>query len=64
MSLESAIRNKAFAGVKNIWKNVVEKTDTGAPSNNIPTGTLTWNSYDSDAYIATDAAGTHVKINA
>lgn len=64
MSLKSAIINKAFKGRKGIFTNVIEKTDTGAPSNSVQIGTLTWNSYDEDAYIATDASGTHVKINA
>lgn len=64
MSLKARIIDKAFAGRKNVFQNVVEKTTTGAPANSIQIGTLTWNSYDGDAYIATDAAGTHVKINA
>lgn len=66
MGLKTAIENKAFAGRRGVLGAVpiIKKTTTGAPSSAALVGTLCWNTYDSDAYICTVAAGTWVKINA
>ena len=66
MSLKYAIEVKAFAGRRGAIGNalVIKKATTGAPSSAAKVGTLCWNSYDSDAYICTVAAGTWVKVNA
>ena len=62
MSLKARITDKAFAGRKNIFANVIEVAAT--PTASKPIGTLAWDSTNGNAYIATDAAGTWVKINA
>lgn len=64
MSIKAKILDKAFLGRKRIFNNSIEKLTTGAPASSVPIGTLCYNSYDDDCYIATDAAGTWVKINA
>ena len=63
MGIKAKIIAKAFLGHKNIFTNLIEKKLTGAPTNNSRIGTLCYNSADDDCYIATDAAGTWVKIN-
>ena len=62
-----AIVAKAFSGNQRIRggkPRVIVKSVTGAPDMAAKVGTLCWNSYDTNAYICTVAAGTWVKINA
>ncbi|OQB06998.1 MAG: hypothetical protein BWY21_01804 [Parcubacteria group bacterium ADurb.Bin216] len=67
MAAWDEIVKKAFKNNQKIAKGhpqCIIKTTTGAPSSAAKIGTLCWNSYDSDAYVCTVAAGTWVKINA
>ena len=60
-----AIVNKAFQFNKGIMHgnpNII--VSAGVPNTNEALGTLCWDVTNSDAYIATDGAGTWVKINA
>ena len=59
------IAQKAFRGNQRIMRGKPHCTvSTGAPTHSTKIGTLNWDITNSDAYIATDAAGTWVKINA
>ena len=59
------ICEKAFTGNGAVMHGNPNCTmTTGVPTHNVPIGTLNWDVTNSDAYIATDASGTWVKINA
>lgn len=68
MSAWGNIVKKAFPGnpkIKIGHPDIYIKTTTGAPTASTgKVGTLCWNSFDLEAYITTDGAGTWVKINA
>lgn len=60
-----ALVKKAFQHNKGILHGNPNLIVTdGVPDDSLPLGTLCWDVTNSDGYIATDGAGTWVKINA